>query len=81
MELVAAQRPFISIPLASHFEQRFHVRHRLNRYGALTWLDYANTGPEALAEAIDNAFGSEPSYRTIDPGGATRAAALISELL
>ncbi|HMC70429.1 MAG TPA: glycosyltransferase, partial [Mycobacteriales bacterium] len=34
MELVAAGRPFISVPLASHFEQRFHVRHRLDRYGA-----------------------------------------------
>ena len=34
MELVATGRPFVSVPLASHFEQRFHVRHRLDRYGA-----------------------------------------------
>jgi predicted glycosyltransferase len=81
MELVAAQCPFISIPLASHFEQRFHVRHRLDRYGATSWLDYEDARPEALADAIGSAIGSEPSYRPIDPGGAAAAAALIAELL
>jgi pimeloyl-ACP methyl ester carboxylesterase len=34
MELTAAQRPFIYVPLRHHFEQNFHVRHRLARYGA-----------------------------------------------
>ena len=34
MELVAAGRPLVALPLASHFEQHFHVRHRLDRYGA-----------------------------------------------
>jgi pimeloyl-ACP methyl ester carboxylesterase/predicted glycosyltransferase len=81
MELVAAQRPFISIPLASHFEQRFHVRHRLDRYGAVTWLDYQNATPEALADAIARALESQPSYRTVNPDGAATAAALIAELL
>lgn len=81
MELVAAQRPFISIPLASHFEQRFHVRHRLDRYGAANWLEYEDASPEALATAIAGAIGSEPSYRTIDPGAAAAAATLIAELL
>ena len=28
------------VPLASHFEQRFHVRHRLDRHGARAWLEY-----------------------------------------
>ena len=81
MELVAAQRPFVSIPLASHFEQRYHVRHRLNRYGADDWLDFDDASPETLAGAIGAAFASEPSYRPIEPGGAARAAALIAELL
>jgi pimeloyl-ACP methyl ester carboxylesterase/predicted glycosyltransferase len=81
MELVAAQRPFVSVPLASHFEQRFHVRHRLDRYGALTWLDYEDSSPETLADAIAGAIDGKPSYRTIDPGGAARAASLIAELL
>ena len=81
MELVAAQRPFVSIPLASHFEQRYHVRHRLDRYGASDWLDFDDASPETLADAIGNAFASEPSYRPIEPGGAAIAAALIAELL
>ena len=81
MELVATQRPFISIPLASHFEQRFHVRHRLDRYGAASWLDYEDASPDALADAIGSAIVNEPSYRPIEPGGAATAAALIAELL
>src|SRR4029450_13512556 len=33
MELTATQRPFLYVPLRHHFEQNFHVRHRLNQYG------------------------------------------------
>jgi predicted glycosyltransferase len=33
MELTAARRPFLYFPLRHHFEQNFHVRHRLERYG------------------------------------------------
>jgi UDP:flavonoid glycosyltransferase YjiC (YdhE family) len=81
MDLVAAQRPFVSLPLASHFEQRLHVRHRLERYGAGNWLDYAAAGPEVLARAVAGAIASKPSYRPVDASGAARAAALIAELL
>ncbi len=81
MELVAAHRPFISIPLANHFEQRFHVRHRLDRYGARVTLDYAQAHPEAVAEAIVGALDSQPRYQPIDPGGATTTGRLIAELL
>ncbi len=81
MELVAAGRPFIAIPLAGHFEQRFHVRHRLDRHGARTWLELSETAPEQLGDAIADAIGVEPSYEPIDPAGATRAAALIADLI
>jgi UDP:flavonoid glycosyltransferase YjiC (YdhE family) len=81
MELVAAGRPFISLPLASHFEQRFHVRHRLDRYGANRRLDYADASAERLADATVEALGSEPPYLPVDGGGAGRTAALIAELL
>jgi pimeloyl-ACP methyl ester carboxylesterase/predicted glycosyltransferase len=81
MELVAAQRPFISIPLASHFEQRYHVRNRLDRFGATEWLDYADCGPESMAAAIAAAIDSRPQYRTIAPDGASRAASLIAEVI
>jgi predicted glycosyltransferase len=81
MELVAAGRPFVSLPLASHFEQRYHVRHRLDRYGARDWLDYEEASPVRIADAIAGAIGTTPSYRSVDAGGAARAAALIAELL
>jgi pimeloyl-ACP methyl ester carboxylesterase/predicted glycosyltransferase len=81
MELVAARRPFVSVPLASHFEQQFHVRHRLDRYGARDWLRYEDASPQKLAEALVGAIDSQPGYRAIDPGGACRAAGLIAELL
>jgi pimeloyl-ACP methyl ester carboxylesterase/predicted glycosyltransferase len=81
MELVAAQRPFVSLPLAHHFEQRFHVRHRLDRHGARDWLDYADATPDALAEAIAGAMSSEVRYRQLPRDGAAKAARLIAELL
>jgi pimeloyl-ACP methyl ester carboxylesterase/predicted glycosyltransferase len=81
MELVAAGRPFISLPLASHFEQRFHVRHRLDRYGARSWFDYQDASPQKLADAIVGAAASEPSYLPVDGRGAGRAADLIAELI
>jgi pimeloyl-ACP methyl ester carboxylesterase/predicted glycosyltransferase len=82
MELVAAGRPFLSLPLANHFEQRYHVRRRLDRYGARTWLDYADATPEGLADAVVGMLSAgEPAYRAVDRTGADRAAALISQLL
>lgn len=32
MELAAARRPFLYVPLARHFEQQIHVAHRLAQY-------------------------------------------------
>jgi pimeloyl-ACP methyl ester carboxylesterase/predicted glycosyltransferase len=81
MELVANDRPFIAFPLGHHFEQNIHVRHRLDRYGAGRYMDFAASTPEQLAQAIAEEIGREVSYRPIAPGGAERAAAVIAELL
>jgi predicted glycosyltransferase len=81
MELVAAGRPFVSLPLASHFEQQFHVRHRLERYGARTTLQFADASPERLGALIAELAGSQPSYLPVSGGGASRAAGLIAELI
>jgi predicted glycosyltransferase len=81
MELTASGRPFIYVPLRHHFEQNFHVRHRLDRYGAGRCLDYDQTGPEALAHAIAAEIGRPVSYRPVETDGAARAAALLSELI
>ena len=81
MELVASGRPFVSLPLAHHFEQRFHVRHRLDRHGASSWLEYADATPEVLAEALAAALASGASYRPIPRDGAAKVAGIIAELL
>ena len=81
MELTAARRPFLYVPLRNHFEQNFHVRHRLDRYGAGRRMDFETDGPERIADAIAAEIGRSVSYREVDTGGAARAAALISDLL
>ncbi len=81
MELTAAKRPFIYFPLINHFEQNFHVRHRLDQYGAGTCMDFAATDPDRLAEAITRTVGQRANYRDVETDGARRAAAMIAELV
>jgi pimeloyl-ACP methyl ester carboxylesterase/predicted glycosyltransferase len=81
MELTAAMRPFLYFPLQNHFEQNFHVRHRLDQYGAGRHMDYAVTDPEALAAAIVREAGAPATYRAVELDGAARAAALVAELI
>jgi pimeloyl-ACP methyl ester carboxylesterase len=80
MELTAAGRPFLYVPLRHHFEQNLHVPHRLARYGSGTRLDYADTEPEPLARAIAAHIGEPVSYRPVDHDGAARAAGHLAEL-
>ena len=82
MELTATQRPFVYVPLRHHFEQNFHVRHRLDRYGAGHCLDYEEAAdPDALAEAIVHEVGRKVSYKPVESDGAARAARMLAELL
>ena len=81
MELTANGRPFLYFPLRHHFEQNFHVRHRLERYGAGRCMDFDRDGPEEIARAIAEEIGRDVSYRPVETDGAARAAALIAELL
>ena len=81
MELVAARRPFVSFPLAGHFEQRLHVRHRLERHGARASVDYADITPDSLAATVAGLLATPVDYRPISVDGADRAAALIADLL
>lgn len=80
MELVAAGRPFLYVPLRNHFEQNFHVAHRLDRYRAGHRLS-ADVTTEELAAAIRAHIGRPTSSLPVATDGARRAAALISELL
>jgi pimeloyl-ACP methyl ester carboxylesterase/predicted glycosyltransferase len=81
MELTANGRPFLYFPLRHHFEQNFHVRHRLQRYGSGRCMDFDTATPDAIAEAMAAEIGSEVRYRPVETDGAARAAALIAELL
>ncbi len=81
MELTANRRPFLYFPLRHHFEQNFHVRHRLGRYGAGRVMDFELATPETIAEAIAHEIGREVAYVPVERDGAARAAALIAELL
>ena len=81
MELTANRRPFIYFPLKNHFEQNFHVRHRLDRYRAGRRMDFDDSPPEAIAQAIAQELSRDVDYRPVASDGAARAAAMIAELL
>jgi pimeloyl-ACP methyl ester carboxylesterase/predicted glycosyltransferase len=81
MELTANRRPFLYFPLRHHFEQNFHVRHRLERYGAGRCMDYAAATPETIGQAIAQELRRPVAYRPVETDGAARAAARIAELL
>jgi len=81
MELTANRRPFLYFPLRHHFEQNFHVRHRLERYGAGRAMDFELATPDTIAKAIADEIARKVNYRPVEPDGAARAAALIAELL
>jgi pimeloyl-ACP methyl ester carboxylesterase/predicted glycosyltransferase len=81
MELVATRRPFLSFPLARHFEQCVHVRRRLANYGADNSLDYHALTPEALAEQALAKMHAPVRYRPVETDGAARAARRIAEVL
>jgi UDP:flavonoid glycosyltransferase YjiC (YdhE family) len=81
MELTANRRPFIYFPLEHHFEQNFHVRHRLDRYRAGHRMSFGESPPEQIAAAIGREIGQAVDYRPVTTDGAARAAALIADLL
>jgi pimeloyl-ACP methyl ester carboxylesterase/predicted glycosyltransferase len=81
MELTANGRPFLYFPLRHHFEQNFHVRHRLERYGAGRRMDFDEATPDVTAQAIAEEIGREVDYLPVETDGAAKAAARIAELL
>ena len=81
MELTASQRPFLYFPLHHHFEQNFHVRHRLERHQAGRCMNYQTAEPADIAVAIAGEIGRPVDYRPVATDGAARAAALLADLL
>jgi len=81
MELTANRRPFLYFPLRHHFEQNFHVRHRLAQYGSGRCMDFDESTPDVIADAIAEEIGRTVDYKPVESDGAARAAAHIAELL
>jgi pimeloyl-ACP methyl ester carboxylesterase/predicted glycosyltransferase len=81
MELATAGTRFVYVPLDHHFEQQFHVPHRLRRLGAGVRMDYAGATPESVAALILDRL-ARPAPAPVGTGdGAERAAELLLELL
>lgn len=82
MELAAHRTPFVYVPLRHHFEQNFHVRHRLERYRAGSYLSYEDAEPEQLAQVLVEELRRHPGRSLpVETDGARRAAERIAELL
>jgi hypothetical protein len=81
MELTAAGTPFLYFPLKNHFEQNFHVAHRLDRYGAGRRMEFAMSTPEMIAEAMVAALRAPTGFRPVEADGAARAASMLAELM
>jgi hypothetical protein len=81
MELTAAGTPFLYFPLQNHFEQNFHVAHRLDRYGAGRRMQYASSTPDMIAEAMVAALQAPTAFKPVEADGAARAARMLADLL
>jgi pimeloyl-ACP methyl ester carboxylesterase/predicted glycosyltransferase len=81
MELTACRRPFVYVPLQHHFEQMYHVPHRLDRYRAGHRLDFADATAEVVADTIATRIGRDVDYREVEQDGAQRAARRLADML
>ncbi|MGD9922299.1 MAG: alpha/beta fold hydrolase [Pseudorhodoplanes sp.] len=81
MELTAAGTPFLYFPLRNHFEQNFHVAHRLQRYGAGKRMEFATSTPDMIADAMIAALSEPSGFRNVEADGASRAARMLADLL
>ncbi len=81
MELAAAGTPFLYFPLRNHFEQNFHVAHRLDRYGAGRRMQFATSTPDMIAEAMIAAVNTPAAFHPVEADGAARAARMLAELI
>jgi predicted glycosyltransferase len=81
MELAAAGTPFLYFPLKNHFEQNFHVAHRLDQYGAGRRMEYQSSDPDRIAAAMVEELARPVAFRPVEANGAARAAAMLAELL
>ena len=80
MELAAAGTPFLYFPLRNHFEQNFHVAHRLDQYNAGRKMIFAECNPDVIAAAMVEEISKQRSVLPVEANGAVRAATMLAEL-
>jgi pimeloyl-ACP methyl ester carboxylesterase/predicted glycosyltransferase len=81
MELTAAGTPFLYFPLKNHFEQNFHVAHRLERYHAGRRMEFAIATPDMIADAMVATLNARPRFRSVEADGAARSARMLADLI
>jgi UDP-N-acetylglucosamine:LPS N-acetylglucosamine transferase len=81
MELTAAGTPFLYFPLRNHFEQTFHVAHRLDRYGAGKRMEFAGSTPDMIADAMIASLQAPTKFKPVEVDGAARAARMLADLI
>jgi predicted glycosyltransferase len=81
LELTALRTPFLYFPLREHFEQEVCVSARLARHGAGVRMDFSETTPRSLAEAVEAHLGEAVHSPPIPVHGAQRAAEILTDML
>ena len=81
MELTAAGTPFLYFPLRNHFEQNFHVAHRLEQYQAGRKMMFAESNPDLIAQAMVEELVKPRAFLPVESDGARRAASMLTELI
>ncbi len=81
MELTAAGTPFLYFPLKNHFEQNFHVAHRLDRYGAGRRMEFATSTPEMIAEAMVDALKAPTQFKPVEAEAPRARLRMLADLL
>ena len=81
MELAAAGTPFLYFPLRDHFEQNFHVAHRLDQYNAGRKMIFAESNPDLIAQAMVEEINRPRYTLPVESDGAVRAAGMLADLI
>ena len=81
MELAAAGTPFLYFPLKNHFEQNFHVAHRLEQYKAGRKMIFDESDPDTIAQAMVEEVSRPSNCTPVESDGAIRVAQMLSSLL
>ena len=81
IELTALGKPFIFFPLENQFDQQIYVSERIARHKAGIRMEYSQTTPEMLAQAILKNIGRKMEDKSIPFDGAKKAAEIISKHL